>query len=62
MAKSYYIYNLCGKCDGDGVVTTTSPIPPHDLVDITCPECLGPSAKFPIAGGIYSGWLEKIDE
>jgi len=59
MAKDTLIYRLCPTCDGDGVVTTTSPSPPYPVEDTPCPECLGPNAKFPQAGGKYWGWTEK---
>jgi len=61
MAQEYRIYKKCPVCDGDGVVTATSPLPPHDLEGNQCLECLGPNAEYPKSGGIYIGWLEKVD-
>lgn len=60
MAQEYRYYITCPVCGGDGVVTTTSPIPPYDVIDTECPECLGPNAKYPKSGGLYKGWIEKI--
>lgn len=59
MAKDNIIYRLCPICDGDGVVTASSPDPPHAVEDKPCPECLGENAKYPKAGGIFWGWTEK---
>lgn len=61
MADKYYLYVLCPVCDGDGVVTTPSPIPPHELEDKICPECLGENAKHPVAGGLYRGWMVEVE-
>ena len=61
MAKDNIIYRLCPICDGDGVVTAPSTIPPYESEDKECPECLGENAKFPQAGGLYWGWLEKAE-
>ena len=59
MANNFLIYKVCPACNGDGVVTTTSPIPPYESINIECPECLGPNAKFTKAGGLFWGWMEK---
>lgn len=61
MTDTYYFYMVCPVCDGDGIVTTTSPIPPYDVVSNPCSECLGPSAKYPKAGRLFRGWLEEVD-
>ena len=62
MVDFFNLYKLCHVCDGDGVVTTTSPSPPYDIVNIECPECLGPQAKYPRAGGLYIGLSEPKDD
>ena len=62
MVDFFNQYKLCPVCDGDGVVTTTSSSPPYEQINYQCPECLGPNAKFPKAGGIYTGWIEPKDE
>lgn len=59
MAQESLIYRICPACGGDGVVTAPSPIPPFHMEDVPCPECLGPNARNPIAGGIFWGWTEK---
>lgn len=46
------IYQLCGHCGGDRVITTTSPIPPYELINIPCHQCQG-------TGGHVWGWSEK---
>lgn len=61
MADKFYLYQLCPVCDGDGVVTTTAPLPPNDITNTECPECLGPNAKHQKAGYLYTGLAEKVN-
>jgi len=61
MADTFHYYVLCHVCDGDGVVTRPSPIPPYDLEDIQCPECLGPNCKYQKTGYLYRGLIEKVE-
>lgn len=60
MADEFRWYNMCHICGGDGVVTTTAPEPPYEVEDTRCPKCLGPNAKYPKAGLLYMGWMEKV--
>jgi len=52
MAKKENIFKICGVCGGDGIVTGSSPIPPHNEEDTPCPSCDG-------KGGNLFGWIEK---
>ena len=61
MADTFYYYIVCPTCNGDGVVTTTSPIPPYPAEDISCPKCLGEHVKHPKAGYLFNGIMEQYD-
>jgi len=53
MAKDSIIYRVCGNCDGDGIVTEPSPLPPFEMEDHECHQCKG-------SGGVEWGWIEKV--
>lgn len=52
MAIRENIYSVCGHCGGDGVITTTSSVPPYNVYSRPCETCEG-------KGGYLWGWLEK---
>ena len=53
--KQDFIYRVCGYCGGDGVYTTTFPLPPYEIVSILCVKCNGKKGQL-------WGWVEKEEE
>ena len=53
--KQDFIYRVCGYSGGDGVYTTTSPLPPYEIVSILCVKCNGKKGQL-------WGWVEKEEE
>jgi len=52
-----YIYRVCGKCGGDGVISTPSSTPPYPVEDNPCEYCVGTGYNY---WGVLSD--EKLGE